>query len=134
MTYRIKNPVVLTKILWADFALGSVSGSIGLLFSDFFVPIFGLSSTVIISISAVTFLYSLFAFRLAKMTTTSIPQVRILIYANWAWTLISLGIIVFHFSTATLLGQFFLILQIIVVGGLAWLEGKQLKKISVSEN
>lgn len=128
MTYRIKSNTALINILWVDFFLGASTGLLGLSFFEFFSPIFGLTAQILIWISAVTFLYSLFALRLAVMKSLSIPLVRILIYANWAWTLVSIGIITFHFNDATLLGKFFLILQIIVVGGLAWLEGNQLEK------
>lgn len=128
MAYQLKNQRVLNKILWVDFALGSSCGLLGLLFSDFFVPIFGLSAEVILWISAITLLYSIIAFRVVIMQPVSIPLLRFLIMANWAWTLISLGIIFFHFSDATLLGKTFLVLQIVIVGGLAWLEGNQLEK------
>lgn len=128
MAYRIIDITRLIKILWADFFLGAISGLLGLSFFKLFIPIFGLTAEVLIWISAITFLYSLFALRLALMKPPSIPLLRILITANWAWTLISLGIIAFHFSDATLLGQAWLVLQIIVVGGLAWLEGNQLEK------
>jgi hypothetical protein len=47
-------------------------------------------------------------------------------YANWIWTAISTILLFFHFATATAFGLTFLILQIFVVGGLAYLEGKQL--------
>ncbi len=128
MRYRVKDTQILSKILWIDFIMGATTGLLGLVFLSFFTSTLGFPENIIIWISAITLLYSLFALKLATMKTPSIPQLRILIFANWTWTIISLGISVFHFSDATLFGKAFLILQIIVVGGLAWLEGNQLEK------
>jgi hypothetical protein len=52
----------------------------------------------------------------------------VLVYANWCWTIISTILLLFHIAHATILGIIFLILQIIVVGILAYLEGKQIVK------
>ena len=128
MSYYIKNTTTLTKILWTDFAMGSSCGIVGLLFSDFFATLFGLSSGIILWISAITTLYSIVALRVVVIKPISIPLLRFLIIANWAWTLVSVVIIFFHIREATILGMAFLILQIIIVGGLAWLEGNQLAK------
>ncbi len=128
MQHRIRDVQILLKILWVDFIMGATTGLLGLVFYSFFTSFLGLPKNIVIWISAITLLYSLFALKLATMKTPSIPQLRILIFANWAWTIISLGVITFHFSDATLFGEIFLILQIIIVGGLAWLEGNQLEK------
>ena len=128
MAHAIKNVAKLKNLLWADFFLGATTGILGLSFVEFFVPFFGLTKQVLIGISAVTLIYSIFALFLALKNMTPIQALRILIFANWGWTIISAGIIAFHFMSATLLGQAFLILQIIVVGVLAWLEGNQLVK------
>lgn len=129
MNYSIKNHSLLRKILWADFALGASCGLAGLLLCGTLVPVLGLGYELIFWISLITLLYSLVAFRLVSVKSIHIPLLRALIAANWAWTLVSLGFIYFHFSAASLLGQIWLILQILIVGGLAYLEGKQLEKI-----
>ena len=128
MDYQIKNAIVLNKILWIDFTMGASLGLIGLLFSDFFAPIFGLNNRLILWISVITVMYSIIAFRTVIIQPVAIRLLRLLIAANWAWTFIGLGIIAFHFRDATFLGQLFLLLQIVIVGGLAWLEGNQLQK------
>lgn len=130
--YRIKNPPLLVRILWADFLLGASSGLIGLIFYLILAPIFGLPEKVLIWISSITLIYAFFVFRLARQTEVSIPFLRILILANLIWTMISLGIISIYFNEASQLGKLFLILQIIVVGCLAWLEGNQLEKKKAS--
>lgn len=126
--YRIKNPRLLSTILWTDFILGATTGLIGLIFFEHLSSIFGLSEKVLIWISSITLLYSFFAFRLATKQPTSIILLWILIFANILWTMISCGIISIHFRGASSLGKAFLILQVIVVGGLAWLERNQLEK------
>lgn len=88
MRYRIKDTQILSKILWLDFIMGAATGLLGLIFHSFFTSVLGLPENIVIWISAITLLYSLFALKLATMKTPSIPQLRILIFANWAWTLI----------------------------------------------
>ena len=128
MKYEIINLPRLRKILWADFALGFSSGVLGMVFTEFFSELFGLSFEVVLYISLVTACYSVVAFGLVTSKRIPILPLRILIYANWAWTLVSCGIIYFNFMDAVPLGQIWLVLQIIVVGGLAYLEGRQLRR------
>ena len=46
----------------------------------------------------------------------------------------SLGLLIFYFNNATKLGVVYLFLQIGIVGGLAFLEGNQLKKLIDNSN
>ena len=126
MSYAIKNTTTLNQILRLDFLLGSTTAIIGLAFFSPLSPILGLSSRTILRISVITLLYAIVAYALSTQRFFSIPLLRTLIYANWTWTAISTILLFFHFATATALGLTFLILQIFVVGGLAYLEGKQL--------
>lgn len=127
--YRIKNPRLLSTILWTDFILGATTGLTGLIFFERLSSMLGLSEKVLIWISSITLFYSFFAFMLATKKPTSILLLWILIFANLLWTMISFGIISIHFSGASILGQAYLILQVLVVGGLAWLERNQLEKL-----
>ena len=130
MKYEIIDLSRLRKILWADFALGFSSGLLGMVFTEFFSDLFGLTFEVVFYISLVTAGYAVVAFSLVISKRIPILPLRGLIYANWAWTLVSCGIIYFHFLDAVPLGQIWLLLQIIVVGGLAYLEGRQLRKVA----
>ena len=56
----------------------------------------------------------------------SVPLLRVLVSANWAWTIVSLVLLAHSIGQATILGLVFLVLQIMVVAGLAYLEGAQI--------
>lgn len=126
MNYYIKNNIVLKKILWADTFLGGTTAVIGLACSAWLTPVLGLTTRLILVIAIITLLYAVVALVLAGQKSTSIPLLRILVMANWAWTVISTILLFLHASHATLLGVVFLVLQIVVVGALAWLEGNQI--------
>lgn len=126
--YIIINKHRLRRILWADVLLGSGTGLVGLAFRSFFSQWFGLSEQVIMVISIITLMYSLFALLQVSGTYLSVTQIRILIYANWFWTLVSVALLFVFYHRASQPGVAFLVLQVVVVGALAWLEGKQLAK------
>ncbi len=126
MTYIIKDTSWLRKILWVDTALGGTTAMFGLFFFNPLTSLLGLTAIFILSVSIITLCYSIVAFVLANQISISISLLRILVYANWIWTFISIGLLLIHFDKAQLLGKIFLILQIIAVGALAYLEGNQL--------
>jgi hypothetical protein len=126
--YTINDPVLLKKILWLDATAGGITAVLGLLLSRIFSQLFGLEHQVLIIIASITLIYALVALYLVSQAIIPITLLRILIYANWIWAIISIVLLYFHFSKATTLGLLFLILQILVVGGLAYLEGKQIVK------
>lgn len=127
MPYTIINSRFLRQILWLDFILGGSTALTGILFNQPLVGILGFSQQFILTVSIITGLYALLALRLALQTTISVRLLRLLILANWIWTAISVGLLFFYFTPATILGKIFLILQVLVVGALAWIENKQLK-------
>jgi len=126
MNYIIKDTSWLRKILWIDAALGGTTALVGLSFFNLLTSLLGLTATFILSVSIITLCYSIVACVLAKQIDISISLLRVLVYANWTWTFISIGLLLIHFERAQTLGKIFLILQIIAVGALAYLEGKQL--------
>lgn len=126
MNYTIKDMSLLRKLLWSDTFLGGTTAIAGLCFFNPLTSILGLTATFILSVSIITLCYSVIACVLANQVNISIPLLRLLIFANWIWTFISIGLLLIHFNSAQPLGKIFLFLQIIVVGGLAYLEGKQL--------
>jgi hypothetical protein len=128
MKYSIKNSTVLKQILWADTTLGVTTAIIGLIFTITLSSLLGLPLSLIKVICTITFIYAIVAFILANQKQVSIPLLRTLVYANWGWTIVSAILLLFHFEHATILGIIFLILQIIVVGILAYVEGKQIIK------
>jgi membrane associated rhomboid family serine protease len=132
MKYQIKNLNLLKKILWADSIVGGGTAVIGLILYGLLADFLGLPANLIIVIAAVTLAYAFLAFRLATQSVPSILPLRILIYANWVWTIISGAFLIIYINNATIFGIIFLILQVAVVGLLAWLEGRQIYQANPS--
>lgn len=97
---------------------------LGLAFCDSLAAWLGLPARLLLGISLVTGVYALGALRLATLATVPLSGLRLLVGANWAWTLVSVGLVAVYFDRATVLGQAYLVLQVVVCGGLAWLEGR----------
>src|SRR5688572_17996994 len=104
MIYQIRNLSLLKKILWADSILGGGTAVISLILHRLLAKFFGLPVNLIVIIAAVTLAYALLAFRLATQSVPSIGPLRILIYANWAWTIISGGLLMLYVDNATIFG------------------------------
>lgn len=128
MKYQISDLPLLKKILWADSLLGGVTAVAGLLWRSVIAEFLGLPANVFLVITGVTLVYALTALSLALQASPYILLLRVLIYANWMWTVISLGLLIVYSPGATVFGVIFLILQVLVVGGLAYLEGRRVYK------
>jgi hypothetical protein len=126
MKYQIKNIPFLKKVLWADSIAGGVTAVAGLLLYPVLVDFLGLPANLIVIIAAVTLAYALLALRLALQSKPSTLLLKVLVYANWVWTLISVGLLIWYIFDATVFGVTFLVLQVVVVGMLAWLEGRHI--------
>jgi hypothetical protein len=126
MKHGIKNIVILRRILWLDTFLGGVTAVLGLFLFQTFSGILGFTVPFTLSVSAITLLYALMAFILAAQRNISVRLLQVLVSANWIWAVISTVLLLVHFGNALLLGKIFLISQIVVVGGLAYLEGNQI--------
>lgn len=124
MSYYVTNPALLKKILWADFALGSGTAVIGLAAYPVLAPFLGLPVSLVVLVSVVTLLYALVALWLATRRSPTAGWVRLLMYANAFWTLVSIGLVIGYITGATVFGAVFLVLQVVVVGGLALLESR----------
>jgi hypothetical protein len=127
MKYKIRNIPGLKNILWADFVLGGSTALVGLIWHRPLTSFLGLPSGLIVIIAAVTLAYALLALTLAYRSQPAIPLLRGLIYANWAWTVVSIGLVICYIAEATVFGAVFLLLQVVVVGGLAYLEGRHIQ-------
>jgi hypothetical protein len=127
MKYQIRNIPFLKKLLWADTVAGGGTAIAGLLLYPVLVDFLGLPANLIVIIAAITLAYALMALRLALQSMPSTLLLRVLVYANWAWTMISVVLLICYIADATLLGAAFLLLQVVVVGMLAWLEGRHIQ-------
>ena len=128
MPYTIHDTTLARKILWLDFIAGGVTALIGIVFYRQLTAILGFSQQFILTIAIITGIYALLALRLALQKLISIRLYRTLCIANWIWAVISVGLLVIYFGEATFLGKLFLVLQVLVVGALAWVEGKLLMR------
>jgi hypothetical protein len=129
MGYSIKNEPLLKKILWIDNFLGGATAITGLLCFTTLATVLGLTTSFILSLAIVNLLYSILSFILALQKPTSIRLLRPLIYANWLWTVISVLMVFAYFNKTTSLGTLFLLIQPIVVGGLAYIEHRQIVSV-----
>lgn len=123
---RVEDGQVLRTVLWADTTLGTFTALVGLVLAPRLSPLLGLSLGLLVALSLVTLVYGVGAFALAVQQPILPRLVRVLVAGNWLWTAVSAALLVLHADAATVLGLAFLALQIVVVGGLAYLEGRQL--------
>ncbi|HEX2629800.1 MAG TPA: hypothetical protein VHM26_12325 [Chitinophagaceae bacterium] len=127
MSHTIKYLPTLRTLLWLDALIGGSTGIGGLIFFNRLPDFLGLNPAFILCVSCITLCYALVAFYLARQRVIAIPLLRLLIAGNWAWTVISIALLFLHFGEATVFGKTFLILQVLIVGGLAYFEEKQLR-------
>ena len=129
----IFNPITLNvklkSLLWIDFWLGFTTGVIGILFYGFLETLLQIPRDIVVIVSVVTLLYAFLAFFLAQRNSPEVRLTKVLIIANWLWSIVSVVLLYLYFSNASIFGKLFLILQIIVVAGLAYLEGRALKQL-----
>lgn len=132
LQYQIKNQSRLRQVIWADAILGGTTALTGFCFYSALHRLLGLPTNLILVVATVTLAYAVVALRLATRQDVSIPLLRALVIANWVWTAVSAGLLVTYGNRATTLGLIFLVLQVLIVGGLAYVEGRQLVKTGKS--
>lgn len=123
---RIRDERFLRRVLWVDTTLGGLTALVGLFFPARLTDLLGLPLDLIIVLAVVTLAYAVTALTIAVQASLPILLVRVLGWANWFWTVVSTVLLLRHFAAATVFGVAFLVLQIFVVGGLAYLEGRQI--------
>lgn len=113
----------LKQLLWLDALAGATTAAIGFLAYRQLAVWFGLPPNLLLAIAVANAVYGASAFSLARQPS---PDIRPLVRANWLWAIVSLVMLASYYKAVTPLGLAFLVLQPIVVGGLAWLEGRHL--------
>lgn len=126
MPHLFNQAPKLNKLLWLDAFLGSTTAILGLAFPTALAGLLGLSTRLILLVASVTLFYAVLAGLLARQQLVSLPWLRVLIIANGLWTGVSLYLLIAYYQTATKLGVSFLLAQLVVVGALAYAEGRQL--------
>ncbi len=130
MGFSIKNESLLKRFLWLDALSGGVTAITGLLCFTTLTTVLGFTTPSIVTVATINLLYAILASIIALQKPTSIRLLRLLVYANWAWTAISVLMIFSYFGSATNLGDSLLLIQPIFVGGLAFLENNQIIAIN----
>lgn len=126
MRYSIKDQPFLRKILWLDAWLGGATALTGLLCFTPLSTVLGFTAPSIVTVATLNLLYAGLAFLVAVQKQTSVRLLKVLVNANWVWTAVSVLMIFTHFRSATNLGAALLLLQPIIVGGLAYAENNQI--------
>lgn len=129
MRTGIKNDTgTLRKLLWLDTFMGASVGLAGLLLYKKAALFLGFSDIFVLIVSAVTLLYACMACYLALRNPVPRAPLKVLIRGNWIWAVVSIVLIFLYFNEASVFGKIFLVLQVLVVGGLGLAEGAALKK------
>ena len=126
MSYSIKDEHFLKKIVWLDSLAGGATALICLLGYVPLTTALGVTTPFILTVATVNLLYAILAFVVAAQKPTSVGLFRVLVYANWAWTAISILMIFIYFGHGTSFGNVLLVCQPIFVGGLAYIENSQI--------
>ncbi|HYC85611.1 MAG TPA: hypothetical protein VEB86_10330 [Chryseosolibacter sp.] len=119
--------MTLKHLLWLDFLLGFTTGIIGLIYFNSLETLLGIPARIIIIVGLITLLYAVVAILLAIQNSPHQGVVNVLVTANWVWSFVSLFLVNLYFSNAAVLGKVFLVLQVVVVGALAYFEGRALR-------
>lgn len=108
--------------------MGASVGLAGLLLYRKAALFLGFSDIFVLIVSAVTLLYACMACYLALRNPVPRAPLKVLIRGNVLWAGVSVVLIFLYFNEALVFGKIFLVLQVLVVGGLGYAEAKALKK------
>jgi hypothetical protein len=122
------SPNFLRRVLWADAAAGAASSLLHLLGAGLLAPLLGLPHGVLVVSGAGLLVYVAAAMYLAACEPASRSGVGMLIAANWAWVGATAVVFMMNASTATALGQAYLVVHALAVAALAELEWLGLRR------
>lgn len=116
----------IQNVIRVDFLMAFITGIVGVLFYKPLVNILGLSAQFIVVVSVFHLLYSCYSGFLFFQKVINKRQIRLLIFANLFWTIVSIVLLIMYWNSAFVLGKALLILQVLVLGVLSYFEEKQL--------
>ena len=116
------SPRFLRNVLWADAAAGAASSLLHLLAASALAELLGLPHGVLVMSGAALLVYVAAAMYLAAYEPVSRSGVSMLIAANWAWVGGCAVVFMMNASTATPLGQAYIVVHALAVAALAELE------------
>ncbi len=117
----------LQRLLWIDGIAALTSGCIVLLFTTTLSIFFNLPYQVLQIMAFISLGYAGYSLSLAQRKVKPTSLVKLLVFANCAWAVVCLSVMLFYRSTATVYGTIYLLLEALFVGILAFLEWRQIK-------
>lgn len=114
MSWAVKN-----ELLWVDCIAAAVGGLAVLLLLPWLVPIYGLPPGWLQGVGIANLLYGSYSFSLALRRRRPQAFITLLVVANAAWALVCVGMALHFADSATWLGLGHLVVEAVVVGGLA---------------
>ncbi len=116
----------LQRLLWIDGIAALTSGCIVLLFTTPLSGFFNLPHQVLQVMAFISLGYAAYSLSLAQRKVKPISLLKLLVFANGAWVIVCLSVMLFYSYTATFYGIIYLILEALLVATLAFLEWKQI--------
>lgn len=114
----------IRSLLWFDCAAAGLAGVAMLALSDVLSRLFGIPRAVLVTTAVVNLAYGAFSYSLARQTAVPAQRILALVVANFAWTLVCVGLAAFFASPASWLGACYLLAEGLLVGVLAAFEAK----------
>ncbi|MGE0488549.1 MAG: hypothetical protein AB7S38_04990 [Vulcanimicrobiota bacterium] len=118
----------IRKLLFLDFVMGFSTAVLGFPFVNPLAQLLGLPLNLLSVVLVANLVYSLTALSIYRKQPTSLELFRRLVQANWLWTIVSIAMLGLYATTAKPLGLVFLVLQVVIVGGLSYVEGRALEE------
>ncbi len=112
----------LRSLLWFDCSAAAVAGLAMLALSGVLAPVFGYPRALIVTTAIVNLMYGACSYSLARQPQAPRHHVRVLVVANFAWTVVCLGVAALTAGPGRWLGAGYLIAEGAFVGVLAALE------------
>ena len=117
----------LQRLLWIDGIAALTSGCIVLFFTADLSNFFNLPQPLLRILAFISLGYAAYSLYLAQRKVKPMPLLKLLVFANCAWAVVCLSVMLFYSNTATFYGTVYLILEDLFVAALAFLEWRQIK-------
>jgi hypothetical protein len=114
----------LRSLLWFDCTAASVVGVTMLAVSGLIAPLFGMPRAVLVATALANLAYGGFSYSLARLPEAPCRRVRALVVANFAWTVVCVGLAATFARPGSWLGVAYVLAEGVFVGGLAAMEAR----------
>jgi hypothetical protein len=117
----------LQRLLWIDGIAALTSGCMVLLFTTPLAGFFNLPQQLLRTLAFISLGYAAYSLYLAQRKIKPRPLLKLLVFANCAWVVVCLSVMLFYSNTATCFGSAYFILEALFVVTLAFLEWRQIR-------